>query len=117
MVRQSQLFDEDDHGSLVPNTDFRVVQETSREAYRDIKSHPYELNGRYQEYLIELEEIGEPSTDQEVNFHAGHSDPNYFRPRRNELVKMGLVVKAGQRICRVTGKTAITWWLKRNENR
>ena len=87
------------------------VQETSRRAYRDIVSHPHELSGRYAEYLTKLREIGQPSTDLEVSRFAGHSDPNYFRPRRNELVKMGLVVEAGRRECSVSGKTSIVWWV------
>ena len=90
---------------------FGGVQETSRQAYRDIVSHPHELNGRYKEYLDALREMHKAATDQEVSRFAGHSDPNYFRPRRNELVKMGLVVKAEPRVCSVTGKTALTWRL------
>ena len=91
------------------------VQETSRQAYRDIVSHPHELNGRYHEYVDALRGVGHPATDQEVSRFAGHSDPNYFRPRRNELVKMGFVVEAGKRVCSVSGKTALTWWLSHDE--
>lgn len=90
------------------------VQETSRLAYRDIISHPHELHGRYLEYLEALERVGHPATDLEVSRFAGKSDPNYFRPRRNELVKLGFVQKAGQRVCSVSGKTAMTWWLNKN---
>jgi hypothetical protein len=86
------------------------VRETSRVAYRDIVSHPHELSGRYREYLDSLRLLGKPATDMEVSRFAGHGDPNYFRPRRNELVKMGLVVEAGRRVCSVSGKSALVWW-------
>ena len=99
---------------MIQQTLFEGVQETSRQAYRDIVSHPIELNGRYLEYLEALKKMGHASTDMEVSRFAGHSDPNYFRPRRNELVKMGLVCEAGRRVCSVSGKTAITWWLNQN---
>lgn len=125
---QYQLFDEDVPGVLTPNPDIfhdpavgdvvtgrehpvHVVQDTSREAYRGIVSHPLELSGRHREYLDALRAMKHASTDQEVSRFAGHSDPNYFRPRRNELVKMGLVVESGKRVCSVSGKTALVWWV------
>ena len=123
---QSQLFDEDEPGVLTPNPDIfhdpaavvtgrehpvHVVQDTSREAYRGIVSHPLEISGRHKEYLDALRGMGHASTDQEVSRFAGHSDPNYFRPRRNELVKLGLVVESGKRECSVSHKTALVWWV------
>lgn len=88
------------------------VQETSREAYRDLLCHPLELNGRYREYLDALQSVGYPATDQEVSRYMGHGDPNYFRPRRNELVKMGVVRLVGKRKCGVSGKAAMVWWFE-----
>lgn len=76
-------------------------------AYRDILP---ELSSRYQEYFEALRGIGHPATDLEVSRFSGHGDPNYFRPRRNELVKMGLVIEIGKRACAVSGKTALVWW-------
>lgn len=38
---------------------------------------------------------------------------NRITPRTNELVKRGLVEEAGKRACRVTGRTAIAWRVKR----
>jgi hypothetical protein len=126
MTHQSQLFDEED-GKLVPNPDVfhesvvgdvtgrehpvHVIRDTSRESYRDLLSHPLEVSGRHREYLDALRGLGHAATDQEVSRFAGHSDPNYFRPRRNELVKMGLVVESGKRVCSVSGKTALVWWV------
>lgn len=37
---------------------------------------------------------------------------NRVTPRTNELVKLGAVVDAGTRSCRVTGRTAHVWKLK-----
>ena len=84
-----------------------MIRQTSLLAYKDIQLH---LSDRYREYLDALREVGQPSTDLEVSRFAGHSDPNYFRPRRNELVKMGLIVEIGKRECSVSKKTALVWW-------
>ena len=107
MDHQASLFEENPRGHLS-----HEVRETSRESYRDLVRHPLEISGRHLEYLSTLRALGEAATDQEVCRAAGHLDPNYFRPRRNELVKLGLVVEAGRRVCGVTKKKAITWWVK-----
>jgi hypothetical protein len=64
---------------MIHQTQLMGVQDTSRESYRAIVSHPYELTGRYLEYLESLKGVGHPATDMEVSRFAGHSDPNYFR--------------------------------------
>lgn len=84
-----------------------MIRQTSLMAYEDILP---ELSVRHQEYIKKLKEIGHPATDQEVSRFAGHSDPNYFRPRRNELVKQGVIIEVGKRVCSVSGKTALVWW-------
>lgn len=61
-------------------------------------------------YLVALLSLGCPSTDREVAQFVGIADPNYFRPRRNELVRMGLIGKCGKRKCLVSGKVVFTWW-------
>lgn len=48
-------------------------------------------------------------TDRELSREAGYADPNQLRPRRTELLDMGLIREAGKRRCEVTGKTATTW--------
>ena len=83
------------------------MQPTSLEALKTIK-----LDQRQKEYLDALREVGSPSTDLEVSEASGHGDPNYFRPRRNELVKMGVVVEKESRKCKVSGRYAKTWWFK-----
>lgn len=39
-------------------------------------------------------------------------DPNLVRPRRFELMEMGLLEKGTARPCRVTGKTAHPWRIR-----
>lgn len=68
------------------------------------------LNGRYLEYLSVLRGIGHPASDREVCEFAGVVDPNYFRPRRKELVDMGVIVEVGRRVCSVSGMTVCVWW-------
>lgn len=48
-------------------------------------------------------------TDRELAVLLGVDDPNYVRPRRKELVDLGLVVDAGKRVCSVTGRKVYVW--------
>lgn len=54
-------------------------------------------------------------TDREAAKEFGDDDPNAVRPRRNELVKAGLLVEDCRRVCKVGGKLCIAW--KRNQER
>jgi hypothetical protein len=84
-----------------------MIRQTSLLAYEMMKPM---LSTRYVEYLDSLKKIGHPSTDLEVSRFSGHVDPNYFRPRRNELVKLGLIIEVGKRECSVSKKTSLVWW-------
>ena len=65
-------------------------------------------------------DIGQPSTDMEVAKFFNKTDPNYIRPRRNELAETDkekrllnkpLIQYSGiKRKCKVTGMTCMTWW-------
>ena len=48
-------------------------------------------------------------TDREIADALGFPDPNAVRPRRKELVDMGLLSESDKRCCAVTGKTVLTW--------
>lgn len=85
-----------------------MIRQTSLMSFKQIFPS---IAGRHKEYMVALEEMGQPSTDLEVTRFAGHSDPNYFRPRRYELMKMGFVVEVGKRMCSVSKKKAIVWWI------
>lgn len=84
-----------------------MIRQTSLLAFEDILQV---VTSRHREYMVALRGVGHPATDFEVTRFAGRSDPNYFRPRRNELVKVGVIREAGKRRCSITGKTALTWW-------
>lgn len=87
-----------------------MVEETSLEAFEQIKE---KIGERHQEILNALKyfnETGRDATDYELAIHLGQSDPNYVRPRRYELVnKFKLVGFSQKRICSVTGKIALAW--------
>ena len=88
---------------------FHNVRDTSRRSYHDLVSHPFEINGRRLEVLEAINDLGIPVTDQEIKKHLGKVEPNYVRPRRNELVEQGLVECFIKRPCLVTGKKVYTW--------
>ena len=74
-------------------------------AYQEIKP---KISNRHNLILEVLRRCG-AFTDYEIARVLGKSDPNFVRPRRRELVKMGLVFKAGKRECSVTRKLANVW--------
>lgn len=48
-------------------------------------------------------------TDRELSEILGEEDSNYERPRRRDLVKLGLIEKSGDRLCSISHKTASIW--------
>jgi len=48
-------------------------------------------------------------TDLELTHLMGWQDPNWVRPRRNELVKLGLIEEKERRKCMISGRKAIVW--------
>lgn len=88
------------------------VRETSAEAHRDMASSG-KMCDRQREVMNALAIINSSvaldATDSEIARALGHSDPNYVRPRRFELVEKGLVVASRKRRCLVTGRTCIAW--------
>jgi len=87
------------------------IRDTSRESYHDLLRHPHEINGRRLEVLNAINEIGKPVTDQEIKKYLCKNEPNYVRPRRNELVELGFVESFIKRECNITGKKVYTWKL------
>ena len=85
------------------------VQETSKQALQELTKET--IANRYKEYLDALWDMQRPSTDVEVSHHAGHPDPNYFRPRRFELENVhNLIMEIKARQCSITGHMAKTFW-------
>lgn len=48
--------------------------------------------------------LGEALTDRQIKGLLGLEDMNEVRPRVNELIKLDLVVEAGDTVCLVTGR-------------
>jgi len=87
-----------------------MIQETSREAFKDIQESLGERQILVLNALKRLCQMYGSATDREIAFHLSKGDPNFVRPRRFELVnKYKLVGFAIKRPCRITGKTALAW--------
>jgi len=80
------------------------VRDTSLEAYYSI-----ERLGEKQRRVLAYIKAFPGSTDRELAQMMNCADPNGVRPRRKELVDLGLVVECGARVCRVSGRRALTW--------
>jgi hypothetical protein len=98
---QRTLFDSDDYQSN--------VQETSKQSLKELKESGKQ-DTLEQEYLNQLWDIGEPSSDNEVNFHAGYYPDDKFGPRRRELEKKGYLMRCNKRSCSITKKFVLTFW-------
>ncbi len=81
---------------------------TSIKAYGEVPDLG-EMQQRVFNAIIELNMEGRYPTDRELAKDLGFSDPNNVRPRRHELMESGLIIEAGRRKCRESGRTAITW--------
>lgn len=85
-----------------------MIRQTSLLAYNALEVTT--LTERYSKILQALRKSPD-MTDCEIAHMLGYYDPNKVRPRRNELVKYGLVGESQKRKCHITGKTAITWYV------
>jgi hypothetical protein len=87
-----------------------MVRETSRKAYDDLVATG-KLKGQLAELLkMVVSSTGAPSTVAElVNGTSFDENLNCTRARFTELQQRGLIREVGQRMCRVTGKLALTW--------
>lgn len=88
------------------------MEETSLEAYEEIKPKLSERHQQVYDALEDFQREGKNATDFELTKHLEKEDPNYVRPRRYELVnKYKLVGFSEKRICSITGKMALAWKL------
>ena len=90
-----------------------MTQETSKLAY--FTEVLPTLSDRHKRVLGALGEVWD-ATNMELAERLDWSI-NRITPRCLELRLKGLVEKAGQRQCRITGRTAICWRLKGKEKR
>ena len=87
-----------------------MMRQTSLLAYDEINKTG--KVGHRHELILRLMRDGYSRTDWEITKALGYDDPNMVRPRRNELVRMGLLREDGKTMCAVTRKTVITWVVK-----
>ena len=89
------------------------MQSTSLDAYSYIKQKEYPSIGDRQKLVLDMIMDSKiPLTDLEIAYKLGFGDPNHVRPRRYELVSLGLVEKVGKRHCSISGRKALTWGIK-----
>jgi len=90
------------------------VRKTSLQAWLEIPAL-----GRMQlivyKCILEHSRTGFYLTDRELAKELGFSDPNNIRPRRYELMKMGVIVEAGKRPCSISHRIALTWRVIENK--
>lgn len=85
------------------------MRQTSLISYFHLKQQGVLGKGQ-KEVLSALQHLWS-ATDNEIARFLGYADPNKVRPRRNELVKQGLVFGYGKRQCSITNKKCIEWRL------
>jgi len=86
------------------------MQQTSLQAYEDIKPKLGERHKIIFKALKELCKIQGDATDSEIMNHLFKQDPNYVRPRRHELVnKYKIVCYSQTRKCKIMKTRCIAW--------
>lgn len=85
------------------------IRQTSLEAYEDIMKKLGQRQKLVYDAIVKLSKNGPYPTDREIAQELKAQDPNFVRPRRYELMKMGYIVEQEKRKCHITGKKALTW--------
>jgi predicted transcriptional regulator len=81
------------------------VRPTSRQAFSDLVG---ELGRRQHLVLMAIYRI-QPCTDREIAVELGVTDPNFVRPRRNELMNRGVIKEFDKKVCNISKKTVMSW--------
>ena len=84
----------------------KMVQQTSITSYMNLSKHY--LSKRHELIFNCIKDEGS-LTDRELADCLGFDDPNQVRPRRKELLDMGLICEDVKRECSITHKTVISW--------
>lgn len=85
-----------------------MTRSTSREAFRQLVESGA-LKGKQRQVLEAVLEHG-PATSAEIIRAGGLGENvNLWRARFTELHARGLIVEAGVRKCKITGRTALVW--------
>jgi len=83
------------------------VRDTSIKTYYEIIDEG--LLGERQVEVYELLYKKSDLTDREITAELHQTDPNYARPRRKELLDMGLIESSGKRKCSITHREVYQW--------
>ena len=84
-----------------------MIQDTSILAF--IENKP-KIGPKQQAVYDAIKALGTP-TDLEIVQFLGYRDSNMARPRRNDLLRLGIITKFERRICTVSGRLAWSWRL------
>lgn len=86
--------------------DGHYMRPTSLEAYAELR----ETLGPRQQEVYEAIKRNPGLTDAELTHLLGYDDPNRVRPRRFELMEMGIIKEGLKRKCGCSGRKALTWF-------
>ncbi len=101
------------HVFNTPYPETRIIRQTSLMSYNQLLPKLGERQRIVYGALKELCKDRRDATDSEIALHLGRGDPNYVRPRRNELAyKHRLIMLSSRRKCGVTGRLCMAWKVK-----
>jgi len=84
------------------------MRDTSLDSYQELKP----TLGAKQEVVFQaIITLGCP-TDLEITKYLGLTDPNKVRPRRKELLDMGIIKECEKRACSISKRTVWSWRVK-----
>jgi len=88
-----------------------MIDENSKEAYINLRDS--ELLSKRELETYELILFNPNKTARELTKIAGKEDPNYFRPRINELETLGVIKRNGKRVCDISQNTSYIWTINK----
>lgn len=83
------------------------MQSNSLETYKWLKQEG--ILGDRQNEVFQLILNNPNKTDRELLELSDQEDSNYIRPRRRELVRLGIIETSGDRLCSVTHRKSALW--------
>ena len=83
------------------------VRDTSIETYHDLVNKG--IVGERQAKVYDFITKNPNLSDVEISQGLGYKDPNKIRPRRKELLDIGLIESNGKKVCTYTERTVYCW--------
>jgi hypothetical protein len=94
--------------------DAHSVRDTSINSYLNL-ANMGEMQRIVYDCILENSKKGLFLTDREIASDLNLPDPNNVRPRRFELMEMGIIEEAGKRECSISHKLVLTWKVTNTE--